>query len=100
MAKKTAITNRHLKDLLSSALQEIRAKQSERPDQILAGWSEVIDPKYKAMTQATAFEKGVLMVKVKNSGLYSILVQQEQAKLLKKLQEKYPQVKKIVFRIG
>jgi hypothetical protein len=99
MSPKTAITNRHLKDLLSGALREIETKRMERPDQILAGWGEVIDPQWRGMTEATAFEKGTLMVKVKNSGLYSLLVQQHK-RLEKKLQEKFPQVKKIIFRIG
>lgn len=69
---------------------------------ILAGWSQVIDEKWRAMTQAISFEKGVLMVKVKNAALYSLLVQQERNNLLRRMQDKFPEaeLKNIVFRIG
>lgn len=94
------LTNKHLKDLLSSALSEIDGKRQERPDLILEGWVQIADEKWKAMTQAISFEKGQLVVKVKNAALYSVLVQQEREKLLKKLQKKFPQIKNIIFRIG
>src|SRR5579872_7461169 len=96
------LTNKHLKDLLPSVLNEIDGKRKERPDLILEGWAEVADEKWKAMTQAISFEKGQLVVKVKNAALYSVLVQQEREKVLKKLQKKFPEVeiKNIIFRIG
>ena len=96
------LTNKHLKDLLPSVLRDIEGKKKERPDLLLAGWSMVIEEKWRPMTQAVSFEKGVLMVKVKNAALYSVLVQQEKPKLLHKLQSKFPEadLKNIVFRIG
>jgi hypothetical protein len=96
------LTNKHLKELLPSALREISGRRNERPDLILAGWSQVIDEKWRAMTQAISFEKGVLMVKVKNAALYSLLVQQERNNLLRRMQDKFPEaeLKNIVFRIG
>jgi hypothetical protein len=100
------LTNKHLKDLLPSVLREIDGKRNanriERPDLILEAWAEIIDEKWRAMTQAISFEKGQLVVKVKNAALYSILVQQEREKLLKKLQKKFPEseIKNIIFRIG
>ena len=96
------LTNKHLKDLLPSVLREIEGKRDERPDAILEGWSQVVDEKWRAMTQAISFEKGQLVVKVKNAALYSVLVQQEREKLLKKLQKKFPEakIKNIIFRIG
>lgn len=96
------LTNKHLKDLLPSVLNEIDGKRKERPDLILEGWFLVADEKWRAMTQAISFEKGQLVVKVKNAALYSVLVQQEREKLLKKLQKKFPEaeIKNIIFRIG
>jgi hypothetical protein len=96
------LTNKHLKDLLPSVMQEIDDRRNERPDLILAGWGQVIDEKWRPMTQAISFEKGVLVVKVGNAALYSLLVQQEKNRLIKKLQEKFPEVelKNIIFRIG
>ena len=96
------LTNKHLKDLLPSLLREIDGKRNERPGLILEGWGQVVEKKWQGMTQAISFEKGVLMVKVKNAALYSVLVQQEKEKLLQKLQKKFPEVeiKNIIFRIG
>lgn len=96
------LTNKHLKDLLPSVLRTIDSRRNERPDLILEGWSQVVDEKWRGMTQAISFEKGVLMVKVKNAALYSLLVQQEKEQLLRKLQSKFPrsEIKNIIFRIG
>lgn len=96
------LTNKHLKDLLPSLLREIDGKRNERPGLILEGWGHVVEKKWQGMTQAISFEKGVLMVKVKNAALYSVLVQQEKEKLLQKLKDKFPEVeiKNIIFRIG
>jgi len=96
------LTNKHLKDLLPSVLRDIEGRKKERPDLILAGWGEIIEEKWRSMTQAISFEKGVLMVKVKNAALYSLLVQQEKQRLLRRLQEMFPEVdlKNIIFRIG
>ena len=83
-------------------MREIEDRRGERPDLILEGWSQVVDDKWKSMTQTISFEKGVLVVKVRSAALYSLLVQQEQARLLRKMQEKFPMasLKKIIFRIG
>ena len=96
------LTNKHLKDLLPSVLREIDGKRNERPDLIIEGWAQIADEKWRAMTQAISFEKGQLVVKVKNAALYSVLVQHEKEKLLNKLQKKFPEVeiKNIIFRIG
>jgi hypothetical protein len=96
------LTNKHLKDLLPSVLREIDGKRNERPDLILEAWAQIVDEKWRPMTQAISFEKGQLMVKVRNAALYSVLVQQEKEKLLKKLQKKFPEagIKNIIFRIG
>ena len=96
------LTNKHLKDLASSVLLEIERKKEKRPDLVVAGWSEVIEKKWHSMTEAISFEKGTLVVKVKNAALYSLLVQQEKPKLLAKLKDKFPDagLKNIVFRIG
>lgn len=96
------LTNKHLKDLASSALKEIETKKKKRPDLVVAGWREVIEKKWHSMTEAVSFEKGALVVKVKNAALYSLLVQQEKPRLLSQLQKKFPEagLKNIVFRVG
>jgi predicted nucleic acid-binding Zn ribbon protein len=98
----TELTGKKLKDLLPKVFSEISKSYRERPELILALWSEVIGEKLAPMTQAVSFSEGVLTVKVKNSTLHSLLVQHEKAKLLKKLREKVPstEIRNIIFRIG
>jgi hypothetical protein len=96
------MVNRHLRDLLPRALQKIEGKRQERPDLVIAAWKEVIPEKWRPWTEAIAFEKGVVMVKVKNAALYQLLVQQKQGTLLHQLQEKVPEavLNSIKFLIG
>ncbi|MBI2743162.1 MAG: DUF721 domain-containing protein [Chlamydiales bacterium] len=98
----TKPTGKKLKDLLPVVLQQINKTYQERPDLILALWPEIIGEKLAHMTQALSFREGVLTVKVKNSALYSLLVQHEKARLLKKLCERFPSsgIRNIIFRIG
>ena len=67
--------------VLSSLLPEWLAKASfrfqDRPDLILLAWAEIIGEKLSPMTTAVSFINGILTVKVKNSSLYSLLVQHE-----------------------
>ncbi len=97
-----SLPHRQLKDLLAPFLNNVKSRVEERPDLILQGWAEIIDPKWQGMTQASSFEKGTVVIKVKNAALYSLLVQQEGSKLLKKLQAKFPEngIKKLKFCIG
>lgn len=100
--KGQSLPHRHLKDLLTPFLEDVKSRSALRPDLILKGWSEIVDPKWKGMTEASSFEKGTVVIKVKNAALYSLLVQQEGSKLLKKLQAKFPEcgIKKLKFCIG
>lgn len=95
-------TTHHLGSVLPAVLSQISVNFGDRPDLILASWPEIIGPNFASMTQAVAFENGVLIVKVKNSSLYSLLNQSEKPKLLSALRAKFSKVdiKTILFRIG
>jgi hypothetical protein len=95
-------TNKQLKDLLPKALGKIGALHRDRPDLILAAWSQVIGEKLAPMTKAVSFDQGILVVKVGNSTLYSLLSQHEKGRLIRCLREKFPsvEIKNIHFRIG
>jgi hypothetical protein len=95
-------TNKQIKDLLPGILKGITDAQRERPDLILAAWPGLIGDKLAPMTKATAFTSGILIVKVNNSTLYSLLKTQERMRLLLKLREQFPaaHIKNIDFRIG
>jgi hypothetical protein len=97
-----SLTNKQMKDLLPKVLGKIGAIHRERPDLILAAWPLIIGEKLAPMAKAVSFEQGILVVKVGNSTLYSLLSQHERGRLLKCLREKFPSVgiKNIHFRIG
>jgi len=102
MKDETQPPAKKIQQLLPRILDEIGRAQKMRPDLILAAWPEVIGAKLAPMTEAVSFHEGVLLVKVKNATLYSLLAQHEKFRLLKSLQEKFPKVeiRNIIFRIG
>jgi len=69
---------------------------------IAEAWPEIIGPKMAPMTRALSFEKGILTVLVRSSTLYSLLCRHEKPRLLRLLQERFPQtqVRDISFRPG
>lgn len=98
----TKITTQRIGDLLPPLLAKIGAVYIQRPDLILAAWPEIIGSKLAGMTQAVSFREGVLLVKIKNSTLHSLLSQYERPKILSGLRQKFPnvEIKNIYFRIG
>ena len=98
----TALTTCDMRTLLPRMLGQIGRLHQDRPDLIVAAWPELIGPQLAPMTQATAFNQGILWVKVGNSTLYSVLMQHERVRLLGKLRERFPavEIKNIVFSLG
>lgn len=98
----TALTSHHISELLPKFLEEMGGMYHGRPDLVLAAWPEVIGASLAPMTQAVSFVDGVLVVKVRNSTLYSLLVQNERGRLMKSLREKFPktEIKTLHFRLG
>lgn len=96
------LTSHHIRDLIPQVLRGIGEVFKERPDLILEAWPQVIGPQLATMTQAFSFQNGILLVKVKNSTLHSLLSQHERPRLLRNLREKFPKtmIKNIYFRIG
>lgn len=97
----TEITSHKFRDLLSSVLSQIGDTYQVRPDLILASWPEIIGPKLAGMTQAVSFSEGVLVIKVKNSTLHSLLSSHDRPRILNSLRERFPKVyiQNIVFRM-
>ena len=96
------LPHRHLKDLLSPFMRQVERAYAQKPTEVLAKWKEVVKPEWLSQTEPQAFEKGTILVNVKNGALFSILVQHEGAKLLKQLQQKFPAsgIKGLKFRMG
>jgi len=88
--------------ILPSVLEGLKINYDQQPQRVLEMWPEIIGPKLAPMTRAVSFKKGVLMVKVKSSTLYSLLGQHEKLRIIKKLQDKLKKItiRDIVFRIG
>lgn len=98
----TQITSHRMADLLPHVLAKIGEVYDQRPDLILAVWPDIIGPKLAGMAQAVSFAEGVLIVKVKNSTLHSLLSQNDKLRILNMLRQKFPRVEitNICFRIG
>jgi Dna[CI] antecedent, DciA len=98
----TQVTTRSVVDLLPQVLSKIGDVYHQQADLLLAGWPEIIGPKLATMTQAVSFIEGVLLVKVKNSTLHSLLSQHDKLRILTLLRKKFTQVeiKNIHFRMG
>ena len=98
----TAPTGHLLNGVLSGVLAAISDKYQDRPDLVLAAWPMIVGEKIASMAEAVSFDEGTLVVKVKNSTLYSLLVQKERARLLGVLKKKFPTVdiRALHFRMG
>lgn len=98
----TQVTSRRMTDLIPCVLAKIGEVYQQRSDLILAMWPDIIGAKLATMTQAVSFSEGVLVVKVKNSTLHSLLSQHEKSRLLNMLRQKFPhvEIRNIYFRIG
>lgn len=98
----TRVTTRTMKDLLPRVLSGIEKTHQQRPDLLLASWPDIIGQQLATMTEAVSFTDGVLVVKVKNSTLHSLLSQHDKPRILDKLRKKFPhtEIKTIIFRIG
>lgn len=96
------ITSHSFSKLLPFVLGKISEVHQERPDLVLASWPSIIGPKLATMTEAVSFVNGVLVVKVKNSTLHSLLSTNDKPRLLSALRQKFPKVQifNIMFKIG
>lgn len=98
----TVLTTHRVSELLPGVLSNIGENYQDRPDLVLAAWPEVIGMPLASMTQAISLIEGVLLVKVRNSTLHSLLNQHDKSKILYSLRQKFPKVviNNILFRIG
>lgn len=98
----TKVTTHRVTDLLPVILSQIGESYQDRPDLILASWPEIIGSNLAPMTKAMSFVDGILIVKVKNSTLHSLLSQHDKPRIISSLRQKFPkiEIKNIVFRIG
>lgn len=96
------VTSKTVRQLLPEVMQEITDAVQDRPDLILAAWPEIIGSQLAGMTEALAFQQGVLTVRVKNATLYSLLSQREKGKILTNLRKQFPKTTftNIRFRRG
>lgn len=97
----TALTTHKITDVLSVVVSQIRDHYQDRSDLVLAAWPEVIGPQLASMTQAVSFTHGLLVIKVKNSTLHSLLSQNDKGRILARLKTLFPRMSiDIEFRIG
>lgn len=95
-------TNRQMREIVPAVLHKMHRQVKNQSALVLANWPLIIGPHLSAMTQAVKFDEGVLVVKVKNSTLYSLLTRHDKPDLMKKIKTQFPNIdlKDIVFRMG
>ncbi|HSX03777.1 MAG TPA: DUF721 domain-containing protein [Rhabdochlamydiaceae bacterium] len=100
--KATEKATKELSEMLPSLMKKMQKLQSDTPQQILTSWPLIVGEKWASMTKAASFSDGILIVKVKNSSLLSVLSQHEKQRLLKSLREKFPSctIQEIRFCMG
>lgn len=81
-------------------MEGLRKGLQDNPETVLSAWPEVIGPAHAPMARAEHFSEGTLVVKVKNSILFSLL-RQDKRRIIERLRRKAPTVKicDIVFRM-
>lgn len=98
----TEITSRQLRDILPLVTGKLAQVAEGGGERVIAAWAPLVGPRIASLSEAISFTEGALLVRVKSSTLYSLLVQQEKKRLLLALREKFPNVtiKTILFRMG
>jgi len=94
--------SKELKDLLPLYLNKIDKKKSKNEKQIILDWPNIIGDRLAPMTKAIEIKNKVLIVKVNNSTLHSLLSTYEKEKILNAINEKYSKniIRDVFFRIG
>lgn len=99
----TAVSTKHLQDLLPAVVRRFSEKYQERPQSVLAAWPKIIGKELAPLTKASRFDNGVLYVTVKNSTLLSLLSNPvDKQKILQTAKQMLPasNISNIIFRIG
>lgn len=96
------LTTKQIRDILPQILSRISTNFDQQPYLIINSWPEIVGERVAKMTQAVSFSDGVLLVRVNNSSLYTLLHQYDKPKIVKKLRERFPQtlIKTVLFRLG
>ncbi len=96
------LTTHHLGSVAAAVLRDVASTLRERPDLVLSAWPRIIGPTLSTMTEAVSFINGIVLVKVKNQTLFSLLGQRDKPKILKTLRQQLPNtlIRDIVFRMN
>lgn len=91
---------RSIQSVLPKLLKSIDLSKGKWREEILKAWPQVVGEQVNSYTEVVDCDHDTLTIRVKSATLYSMLVMQERERILKKFQEKYPElgIKKIVFR--
>lgn len=95
-------TGRQICELLPGILSKLSTKCDDNPHQILSAWSDIVGERIGKMSKAVSYDSGILRVHVKNSTLYSLLVEHEKTRLIAAFKKRFPKVRflDILFKIG
>lgn len=90
---------KHVKDILPSVLEGFKKEDFFKVKKVFAN---VVGEKIFKMLKITSFEKGILVVSIENSTLYSLIKRYGKTNILKRMQKKFSKeiIKNIIYKIG
>lgn len=93
-------TSHFLAEITPTVVEQLRKGLQDNPETVLSAWPEVIGPSHAPMARAENFSDGTLIVRVKNSILYSLLCQ-DKRRIIERLRCKAPtvEIRNIIFRM-
>ena len=95
-------TGRLIGTMTDSILNQISKKFDAKPQNIYNVFLTLLNDQVRPLVKPYNFHNGVLVVKVKNGTLLSILSTQEKGRLIQEMRAKLPraEIQNIVFQIG
>lgn len=95
----TATKTKEMKNLTLNFLKDIKKRRSFDIEKVL---EDVIGKEAFSMVEILSLKDSILMLRIKNSTLYSIFSNYERDKILRKIQKKLSKdiIKNIIFKIG
>lgn len=91
-------TNKSLQHLLQKFLSQIQTSEESEKERVFKLWFAILGDEFSKYTKPLSFDKGIFIVRVESSSLYSLLCTYEKTRLYQELRKHVPHLRDIRFR--